>query len=185
MDPVEAGLAEALRPLRRYHPDRPLPVWLFDGSDPSAPGRPSAALALRALENRVERFFLRWPAGDAPAGATAGHEIAEISAMARRLEGKRFVERFRLAHEVWADIFEGDGRWVAVVEAERPRADGSGWRLPWFWFVSRCDRLGNPMPWGGTWDGSRAYLEIDQMWRNLPGLLRKRSGRLEAVGPGR
>ncbi len=185
LDPVAAGLAEALRPLRRYHPDRPMPVWLFDGSDPSAPGRPSAALALRSLENRVERFFLRWPAGDAPAGATAGQEIAEISAMARRLEGKRFVERFRLAHEVWADIFEGDGRWVAVVEAERPRSDGSGWRLPWFWFVSRCDQLGNRMPWGGTWDGSRAYLEIGQMWRNLPGLLRKRSGRLEAVGPGR
>jgi len=184
LGPVAAGLAEALGPLRRYHPDRPLPVWLFDGGDPSAPGVPSPRLALAALEARVERFFLRWPSGKAPAAAAAGREIAEISAMARRLEGGRFVERFRLARDVWADIFEREGRWVAVVEAERPRADGSGWRLPWFWFVSRRDAAGNRLPWGGTWDGSRAYFEIGKIWRNLPRLMRGISGKLEAVGAG-
>lgn len=82
---------------------------------------------------------------------------AAFSALAWHLEDMRFVKHLAVAGGVWAALFEGKGRAVAVLIRQPDAADC---RVPELPGVEASDLLGNPVVPGTLLDERIVYLDV-------------------------
>jgi len=90
------------------------------------------------------------------------------SAMAWLLEDTRFAKRLELAEGIYAYLFAGDGRSVAVISSAPKYAD---FAVPQPAGVSATDLFGNPLPAGSKFAGRLVYLSADKSVEELEAAL--------------
>jgi hypothetical protein len=91
-----------------------------------------------------------------------------FSAMAWLLEDTRFAKRLELAEGIYAYLFAGDGRSVAVISSAPKYAD---FTIPQPVGVSVTDLFGNPLPAGTKFTGRLVYLSTEKTVHELEALL--------------
>lgn len=84
--------------------------------------------------------------------------MAAFSNMAWLLEGRKFVKRVPVGNDVWAYVFEGRGKSVAVISG---KADGR-FVLPPADGISAIELFGNPIRGPAEYDGRLFYLVSSQ-----------------------
>ncbi len=94
---------------------------------------------------------------------------AAHSAFAWHVEGTTFVERLDLGGGVFASLFEGDGRAVAVLSGE-PAAEP--FPIPCADGLAAADLFGNPLPEGAAYADTIVYLASDAGGAALAEVLR-------------
>jgi len=81
------------------------------------------------------------------------------SAMAWLLEDTHFARRLQLADGIYAYLFAGKGRSVAVISSAPAYAD---FTIPQPAGVSVTDLFGNPLPVGSKFNGQLVYLSAEK-----------------------
>jgi hypothetical protein len=78
--------------------------------------------------------------------------------MAWHLEDTEFVETVEVAQNVFAFMFEGEGRSVAVLAAKLTKQTETGYAVPGLPGVKAVDLFGNPVPSGEKLTEKLVYL---------------------------
>ena len=93
--------------------------------------------------------------------------------MAGHLEDTSYVETVEVAEDVFAFMFQGEGRSVAVLAAKSATAAETGYAVPGLPGVKAEDLFGNPVPRGEKLTSRLVYLSGSMATGRLKRMLEK------------